>query len=228
LGCPAGVAVGGSTVFVAGLHGGDVSAIELPDGGTATLATAGAPLVGIAADRARVYFTTATALDAVPVAGGGVTTLATAESATRPVTDGESAYFGDPNSGKIWKAGAGSATVIAAALETITDVAVADSEVYFGGAYIVQKVPANGGSPSTVGTAAGAPIGRIASDGESVYVVSLGTVWKLPAAGGAPIGLTALECNPVAVAVDDEAVYFTNAGDSASGCSGSVVELSPK
>jgi hypothetical protein len=231
-GCAAGLAIDGTGVYAAGLEPGTVVGIPLLGGVPTVLATDVDAPVGIAVSKGDIYVTAAEGLVRVPIAGGAARLLASDQKSwTVPVTDDTDVYFGDPDQGTIRRFGleSGAPETVTVA-ERATSLALGSSDVYFASGYLVMKAPKEGGSVTTVGTAAGAEVVAITVDEASVYFTSYGGVWKIPLTGGLPIALAGSQTGAIALAVDDESVYWVNpaAADGGAHCCGKIMKLSPK
>jgi hypothetical protein len=223
--CPVGLAVDDANVYVAGLGGSDLAKVPLDGGVLMTLASdAGAP-VGVAVNTTSVYWTSGAGLMRVSLDGGAPTLLASGQrSWTRPVLDSDFVYWGDPDLGTIQKLplDGGSPATVGTAVETVTDLALSSTDIYFADGYTLEKAPLAGGSTVSVGLPTGAPVGAIAVDDASVYFTSWGSVWRIAFADLQPTRVATDQSEPNAIAVDGTSVYWTD------GSGGHVMKLTPK
>jgi hypothetical protein len=232
-GCPVSLALGDTSLFLAGIESGTI--MKVPRGGgtlTALASGADAP-IGVASDGANVIWTTMGGnVMKVPIVGGFPTALSSGQKGlTRPVVDAAFAYWGAPNAGTIQKVplDGGPPTTVTSGLETVTALAIARTDVYFADGYSLAKAPLGGGPATGVGLPTGAPVGAVAVDDANVYFTSWGSIWKIAFAGDQPTRIATDQGEPNAIAVDATSVYWTNAVDGPSGaCCGHVLKLTPK
>lgn len=149
------------------------------DGGFEVLATGQPDARWLAVDGASVYWTTATAVRRVPIAGGEPETLVDGlQDARGLAVDGENVYVVDRPASSAQEGR-------------------------------VLRVPKDGGDATLVGESQGIDNG-VALDETSVYWLADGSLVKAcKAPGGAVVELAPAGANAWAVAVDDQAIYWT-------------------
>ncbi len=234
-GCPIGLAVDHTSVYVAGLNDGGVMKISLGGGPPLTLASGDRAVAGVAVDGASVYWaSSAGTLLRAPVDGGAPTVLAAGQkSATRPIVDGASVYWGDRDRGTVQKLplDGGAPMTVTDGLDNLSALALGSKDVYIADGYLLRRAPRSGGPPSTVSTAAGDVVVAVAVDDTSAYFTSQSAVWKVSLDGGPPVAIASDQGEPNAITVDATSVYWTNAIGSTEQpgeCCGQVMKLTPK
>jgi hypothetical protein len=227
------IAVDGERVYwVGGLGNGDWGVRSIPKtGGEITPLAQGFDEVGgIAIDEDHVYFVSdcvaGTCIQRVSKSGGPVTTIAGEQPVVVDVAvDATHVYWiSYPAIGQLWRApkAGGAAEMLTWMQESPEALVLDDEHVYIttvkdSVTVHIVVVPKTGAPEPTVLTSNvhGAPQG-IAVDGTHVYYAvspaleGKGAVFAVPKAGGEPAALTGIQTSPFALAIDDDAVYFTN------------------
>jgi hypothetical protein len=235
-GCPVSLALGDTSLYVAGLGGaGDVAKVSRSGGGLTKLASSADAPTGVTVDDANVYWATqGGALMKIAIGGGTPSLVARCQkTCTRPVVDANRVYWGDPYAGTIMSASrdGGSAVPVTGGLETVSSLAVGGNDLYFANGYFLAKAPLTGGAATGIGLPTGAPVGAVAVDDTSVYFTSWGSIWKVPFADVQPTRIAVTQGEPTAIAVDATSVYWTEGVASTplpSGGCGRVMKLTPK
>ncbi len=232
-GCGAGLAIDSASLYVAGLNGGDVMSVPLDGGAPTTLASGSDTPIGITLGGASVYWTTAGgALMTAPIAGGAPAALTSGETyMTGPVAGPSDVYWASDNAllQKVALDGGSPASVTT--LPAATALAIAGTDAYVAGGYIVTEAPLGGGQAMGLCNAGGAPTFAIAADDASVYFTTYDMVWKVARSGGQATVVASNQGSPNALAVDATSVYWTDGTDwppPPGGGGGRVMKLTPK
>lgn len=229
------LAGGGVTQFSVAVDGGTVyfgqagSVLRMPADGSSLptlLASAGGlGNRGLALDAQSVYFTLTdfqpfpplSKVVSVPRAGGAMSTLASSViNATTLSVLGDQVYVATGTyNGKLYSVpvAGGSATALADYGTDLYFVAAHATGIYMANCAkgAVTRVPLGGGAETTVAT--GACPAAIAFDADHLYFtesVDPGSVTRVPLAGGPAEKIAGDAPWSLAIAVDDQAVYFTN------------------
>jgi hypothetical protein len=158
----------------------------------------------------------------VGLAGGAVTSLASAHGPFKITLDGSFAYWTNDDDGKLMRVplAGGTATAMSAAAGHPYDVAVDASFIYYSAsaASAVSKIPlAGSGSPVDIASGQSGYV-DLALDATAIYWIrrgsagrSDGAVMKARLSGGGPITLASGQPAPAGIAIDGTCVYWTNA-----------------
>jgi hypothetical protein len=225
---PAGIALGGSSVYwtISNSTGGAV--MIQPQGGGPPLRLAlqglGQNPHSIAVDATSIYTTNGgSRVMKMPLGGGASTMLAASQQPTAIAVDATNVYWteaGSPSGGlgNVMKLplGGGTPTALATGQDSPGAIAIDATSVYWtnrvNGTGRVMKVSIDGGAPTTLAGGLSLP-SAIAVDATSVYWTTAGGtfgVMKVPLAGGTPTMLAIGQAYPNAIVVDATYVYWTN------------------
>jgi hypothetical protein len=178
-----------------------VATVPIRGGSVATLAetASGQVVEGIAADSTTVYWTDGTAVMAVPVGGGGPTTLASGQDESFALALDETNVYWLTLTAvvKVQRSGGMPAT-LASSLVHPWGIAVDGHNVYW------------------------------TADGDAASDSVDGTVLKIPVDGGAVTTLATGQDNPWGIAVDANSVYWANGGTPNGAPNGAIMKLTPK
>jgi hypothetical protein len=217
-----GLAVDPANVFFAAEGATTYALSSVPiDGGTPTpLGTGLNRPTGLTADPTRVIVA-ASSLQAVPKVGGTPMDIAPGPYATISiVTDSVNVYWAHGGSSpgftdgtvNVMLLGGGNVTALASAQAQPRRVAIDDSYVYWtnGRAGTVMRANKTGGGIMPIVSGLSAPVG-IAVDASHVYFTDQAAMTVARAdKSGASVTVLAHGSNPLAIAVDDQAIYWIN------------------
>jgi hypothetical protein len=179
-------------------------------------------------DATNVYWTSGPEILKVPIQGGDVQTLATAQGTTLGIAvDAANVYWTSGTAGTVMKVPieGGTPTAVAEGQGLPWSIAVDGGYVYWNsteGTGSLVRMPVQGGPITTLAEHV-TPAYGFALDGESIYWIHEG-VYKVSVAGG-PVTTLALSGDDdgfMGVAVDETSVYFTRTSQ------GTVTKVTPK